>query len=197
MNKGLRASGRASGVGRRHCVLRRVLRGAFLIPPRNLPSAMAKRAPPMRFPEQWVPPPPAVVPPAVPVATRVGSIWIASTSAGTMRELPEAELVAGRGIKGDRYFLDQGTYSFIAEAGRQLTMISAEGAQVALAAKGIKVEPLGKLRRNVHLLGISCSELLDLRGLLVEIGSECRVFVHRNNVPCAYNEAKNGGGLME
>jgi len=114
-----------------------------------------------------------------------------------MRELPEAELVAGRGIKGDRYFLDQGTYSFIAEAGRQLTMISAEGAQAALAAKGIKVEPLGKLRRNVHLLGISCSELLDLRGLLVEVGPECRVFVHRNNVPCAYNEAKNGRGLMD
>ena len=161
-----------------------------------MPSKPA-RAPPMKYPDQWFPPPPAVVPPEVPAGTRVGSIWISRTSAGAMEELPEAELVSGQGIKGDRYFLEQGTYSFINEAGRQLTMVSAEGARAALKARGIEVEPLGNLRRNVHLLGISCSELLDLRGLLVQIGSECQIFVHRNTVPCAYNEAKNGSGLME
>ena len=58
----------------------------------------------------------------------VESIFIAPKSAAPMVTLETAHLIAGRGIKGDRYESGNGTYSakFLGEKGKNLTVVSAE-----------------------------------------------------------------------
>ena len=135
-------------------------------------------------------------------------IFVAPVSSAPMKSLDEASLIEGRGIGGDRYCERKGTYSVLRfssanpgerEPGRQLTMISADGVEEALAAKSIApLASLGDFRRNLVLRGISARSLFGAVGREVALGDEVRVFVHRHCVPCMYNERKNGAaGMME
>lgn len=126
-----------------------------------------------------------------------------------MRRVETATLIAGRGLKGDRYCHNRGTYSCLPEAGRQLTLISA----------GVVLEhdylfkkqqrgtdnsnnnnnfDIGQLRRNLVIRGLSPAELRAAIGHVVNIGDDsagecgsCQLLVHRNCVPCPYNERLN------
>ena len=120
----------------------------------------------------------------------IEAMYIADASTCEMKHLRSATLIAGRGIDGDRYCSGRGTYSVMAEPGRQLTLISAESAEDSLAAAGLKL-CLGNLRRNLVVRGLSASQLLDAVGCEVSLGGRCTVFVHRSCVPCSYNERKN------
>merc|ERR1719343_414108 len=58
--------------------------------------------------------------------------------------------------------------------------------------------PVGELRRNIVIRGMSSEELNGLVGHELTLGKNCRVFVHRKCVPCRYNEGKNQvRGLMD
>ena len=124
-----------------------------------------------------------------------------------MESLAKANLLAGVGIEGDRYARKVGTYSVFRssklksgeqEPGRQLTLISADGAEAVLSKAGISVDDLGSLRRNIVLRGVPEGDLLKWVGKTVKIGSTAVVFCHRHCVPCMYNERKNNiNGLME
>ena len=130
-----------------------------------------------------------------------------------MESRAAVELVASTstqygGIRGDRYCELTGTSSVLRasavrkgerEPGRQLTMLSGDSVETALAEAAIAPHAsLGSLRRNLVLRGISAQQLLAAQGRVVALGQEARVFVHRNCVPCMYNEKKNGRpGLME
>ena len=114
----------------------------------------------------------------------------------------QVELVAGQGITGDRYALKTGSYSSLRasvrepgarEPGRQLTIISADSVDAALAAAGLTAatapgKSYSDFRRNVVLRGISAAELFAAQGTELCLGPVCRVFVHRHCVPCMYNE---------
>lgn len=112
-------------------------------------------------------------------------------------------------MEGDRYAQRIGTYSVLKasickpgdqEPGRQLTLISSEGVKAAFGAKGIEWnKPIGDLRRNIVLAGISSEDLLKTIGSIIQLGNRGpNVFVHRNCVPCMYNERRNQTpGLME
>jgi MOSC domain-containing protein YiiM len=83
-----------------------------------------------------------------------------------------------------------------------MTLISADGVEEAFAANAVDRESLksiGDLRRNVVLRGISSSDLLNAVGSIIRLGEKgALVFVHRNCVPCMYNERKNRiPGMME
>jgi len=126
-----------------------------------------------------------------------------------MVTLEQANLIQGVGLEGDRYSRKEGTYSVLKssiykpgeqEPGRQLTVISGDGAREALRNSGIEwTKSIGDLRRNLVLTGISSSELLGALGSIIEVGnSGVRLLLHRNCVPCMYNERRNGTpGLME
>ena len=70
-----------------------------------------------------------------------------------MVDVNDAEVIAGRGIVGDRYFKRQGTYSVFRtstknvgkrEPGRQITLVAAEGIEEALLVNAIpRFECLG------------------------------------------------------
>ena len=89
----------------------------------------------------------------VPFCCMIKSLHIADASTCEMRLLQTATLIAGRGIDGDRYCSGCGTYSVMAEPGRQLTLISASSAEESLAVAG--------LRRGRRLGGYSTTRYRD------------------------------------
>ena len=138
----------------------------------------------------------------------IEGIFVAPEAGANMEELMEAEVIVGRGIKGDRYFARKGTYSVFRastkqpgrrEPGRQITLMAAEGIEQACLLNGIQaLDSLGDMRRNVVVRGLPTEELQSAIGREIRLGNECVVFVHRWTVPCMYNERKNcRGGLME
>lgn len=123
----------------------------------------------------------------------VDAIYSCKKSGDDMSLLNEATLIAGMGIKGDRYSLGTGTYQLFREPGKQLTLISADGVEANLAAAGVPLEKIcvRTLRRNIALRGISASALNETLGMRLKLGDDVELFVHRLCPPCAYNGAKN------
>jgi len=114
-----------------------------------------------------------------------------------MRSVDAVTLVPGVGVEGDRYATGRGTYVAFREPGRQLTLISGDGAASAVAGLPRRVS-VPDLRRNVVVTGMTAAELASAIGAVVRVGDECEVFVHRLCVPCLYNERLNRApGLME
>ena len=58
-------------------------------------------------------------------ASKLPFIHIADSVSQDMKELTQAELVAGKGIKGDRYYNGTGNYSHIPDI-REITIIEKE-----------------------------------------------------------------------
>lgn len=128
-----------------------------------------------------------------PDVTRKGTIrtiYVSPASAAPMQSVTSAKLIPGVGIEGDRYATGQGTYSgrFMAELGRNLTLISYDSIQERMKEHGTKFT-MDKLRRNVFVEGLTSQDINDMVGREIQIGSSCRLSVHRRNVPCKYREA--------
>src|SRR5258708_26072951 len=71
-----------------------------------------------------------------------------------MRSFPSIELIAGRGIEGDRYFVghETGFYSHKAEEGRQVTLFEMETLEALRRDHKIELLP-EEHRRNVTVEG--------------------------------------------
>ncbi|CAB9527518.1 MOSC domain [Seminavis robusta] len=125
----------------------------------------------------------------------IEGIYSTPVASGAMESHSTATLLKGIGLKGDRYAARAGTYSVLTpEPGRQLTLISAEGVKQAMGQE----TSVGDLRRNVVLGGITAQELVDCVGSRIQLGNTATLLVHRNCVPCMYNERKNQiKGMME
>ena len=119
---------------------------------------------------------------------RLLHIHVARAASAKMEELGEANLVAGRGIEGDRYFLGTGIYS--ATPGiREVTLIEIEVLH-ALARNDppiqsgtITLTPADH-RRNLTTEGVP---LNHLSGRLFRVGSTI-LKGGRLNFPCKYLE---------
>lgn len=95
-----------------------------------------------------------------------------------MDRVDEAELVAGRGLKGSA---DQG-------GRRQITIISEESWDAAAGQLGVAVDPSAR-RANVLVRGL---ELENTRGRLLKIGP-CTIRVFGQVTPCErMDEAQKG-----
>ena len=109
-----------------------------------------------------------------------------------MQSLKEATLVKGKGIVGDRYEQQTGTYSagFLSEPGKNLTLMSADGVEAKVSETKMKpFESLGELRRNLVVRGLTAEAVNEMVGHEVQVGG-ARLFVHRRTVPCKYREAQ-------
>jgi MOSC domain-containing protein YiiM len=132
----------------------------------------------------------------------VDGLYVAEEAGAPMKELRQAELLANRGVIGDRYCRRAGTFSVFRvsakapgrrEPGRQITLVSAEGIEAAFVTHGIKApDSLGDLRRNVVVRGISAEALQGAVGHVIRLGDECVVFAHRACLPCEYAERRMG-----
>jgi MOSC domain-containing protein YiiM len=91
--------------------------------------------------------------------------------------------IAGKGVEGDRYTLETGTYSKKPEPGRQITLVEGEVLDWLEREHGLTVRPEDS-RRNVVTRGIDLNPLVG-RELMV---GPVRVRVHRLCQPCRYIE---------
>lgn len=89
----------------------------------------------------------------------VVSIHVAPTAEAVMRSLPEVRAVAGRGLEGDRYFDETGTYSRHQSPDRQLTLIEGEALEALGRDYQTKLSP-GDARRNLVTQGVPLNHLV-------------------------------------
>ncbi|MEE9164022.1 MAG: MOSC domain-containing protein [Thermoplasmata archaeon] len=90
---------------------------------------------------------------------KIVSIHVASKAEAGMRSLTEAHAVAGRGLEGDRYFDETGTYSRRPGPDRQLTLIEWEALEALGRDYDMDLDP-GNARRNLVTRGVPLNHLV-------------------------------------
>lgn len=117
--------------------------------------------------------------------------------AGThaLREVGTAECVAGRGLRGDRFFDHKENYK------GQVTLFAAEVFAEMCRALGLNVASPAALRRNLVVSGGDLNALIGtqfhLQGVLLEAVEECRPCYWMDSalIPGAEAWLRNRGGL--
>lgn len=112
------------------------------------------------------------------MSSDVAAIWIKRFRRGPMDAVDRAELVAGRGLRGNA---NQG-------GKRQLTIMTEEAWNDAVRELGIEVDPSAR-RANVMVRGV---DLENARGKLLRLGA-CVVRIYGEVTPCErMDEAQPG-----
>ena len=95
----------------------------------------------------------------MPMHALVVSLHIAVHAAAPMQSVATVTAVAGRGLEGDRYFEQTGTYSNLPGTGREVTLIENEA--IAALAREYDIQlPPGLARRNIVTRGIALNHLV-------------------------------------
>ncbi|VAW00340.1 MOSC domain protein [hydrothermal vent metagenome] len=108
-------------------------------------------------------------------------IHITPAKSQPMQALQSATLIAGRGIEGDRYFLQTGTYSGQPGDDRQITLIESEMLARVAADCGHIIQ-MHEHRRNLTVTGVPLQHLV---GCQFTVGNTVLQGV-RINQPCKY-----------
>jgi MOSC domain-containing protein YiiM len=111
-----------------------------------------------------------------------------------MRAFAELQLIAGRGIEGDRYLIGQetGFYSHKPEEGRQVTLFEMETLEALRRDHGIELLP-EEHRRNVTVEGVPLNHLVGRRFRL----GETIVEATRLSTPCRHIEEILGKAVFD
>ena len=139
---------------------------------------------------------------------QIYSIQIASRAGESMMQLAQANIIAGKGIDGDRYALDIGAFSKTKPKIRHISLIALSGIEHAnqqLLAKQQTVFSESDTRRNLVISGISVNELNDLVGKIFYLGglmfrgtelcAPCQRPANLLKRPDFMNAFENRGGL--
>jgi MOSC domain-containing protein YiiM len=96
--------------------------------------------------------------------TRVVEIYVAPSAGAELHAVPEAVLEAGRGIVGDRYYRQAGTFSEKLRASDdwQATLIELEEVERFNASFHTTFGP-GRFRRNIITAGVRLNDLVGQR----------------------------------
>jgi MOSC domain-containing protein YiiM len=89
----------------------------------------------------------------------VVSVQVAEKAKSAMLPVLEAEAVVGRGLNGDRYFNQVGTFSDRPGPARELTLIESEAIEALERDLHIKLDPKDS-RRNVITKGVPLNHLV-------------------------------------
>jgi MOSC domain-containing protein YiiM len=111
-----------------------------------------------------------------------------------MQSFPELNLVAGRGIEGDRYMIgnEAGFYSHKPEEGRQVTLFEIETLDALARDAKITLLPQ-EHRRNVTVQGVPLNHLVGRRFWLGETLLEAT----RLSTPCRHIEEILGKAVFD
>jgi MOSC domain-containing protein YiiM len=121
----------------------------------------------------------------------VVSLYTARDAAGPMESHEEVEAVAGRGLRGDRYFDGTGHWSKTPGVGREVTLVELEAIEALEREKSIVIAP-GAARRNVVTRGVPLNHLV---GREFRVGA-VRLRGTRLSEPCAYLEGLTQKGVL-
>ncbi|TLZ99686.1 MAG: MOSC domain-containing protein, partial [Methanobacteriota archaeon] len=89
----------------------------------------------------------------------VVAIHIADEAEARMRSVDRIRAVPGKGLEGDRYFWESGTYSDRPGPGREVTLIESEAIEAMARDNQITIPP-GATRRNVTTRGAPLNHLV-------------------------------------
>jgi len=89
----------------------------------------------------------------------VEGVFIAPDASEPVVPVERVKAIPGRGLEGDRYFLQRGTYSSWPGNGREVTLIEAEAVELWGRETGIVMEP-ELSRRNIVTRGVPLNHLV-------------------------------------
>ncbi len=124
----------------------------------------------------------------------VAAIYIGPHAKQPMASVEEVTAVAGRGLEGDRYFEQRGTFSKKGEIEpkQQITLIESEAIASAAAVYGIELEASDS-RRNILTRGVALNHLV---GKEFTVG-EARLLGIKLNEPCRHLAAVAGKPMIK
>lgn len=108
-----------------------------------------------------------------------------------MASVDEVRAVPKRGLEGDRYFAEAGTYSNQPGSGRDVTLIEIETIEALARDYGIELDPKDS-RRNIATRGIALNHLV---GREFKVG-EVLLRGSRLCDPCSHLEKLTAKGVM-
>ena len=119
------------------------------------------------------------------------SIHIAATALAPMVSVNQVHAAPGKGLEGDRYFTEAGTYSNQPGLGRDVTLIEVETIEALKRDYGIELNPKDS-RRNIATRGVPLNHLV---GREFEVG-EVMLRGIRLCDPCSHLEKLTAKGVM-
>lgn len=100
---------------------------------------------------------------------RLLAIFVAARKAEALQEVPVARAVPGKGLEGDRYFHNAGTWSKAEpRPDREVTLIESEALEAAAADEKVRLDP-ALSRRNLLTEGVPLNHLVGRRFLVGEV----------------------------
>ena len=88
----------------------------------------------------------------------VVSIHIAPAAEASMHSVDEVRAISGKGLEGDRYFNQTGTFSR-PQPDRELTLIEIEAIEALKVELGVELDA-GSIRRNIVTSGVPLNHLV-------------------------------------
>lgn len=119
------------------------------------------------------------------------AIHIAPDATDEMEDVDEVEAVRGKGLKGDRYFREQGTFSDHPGGGRDVTLIEAEAIEAVERDNDISLA-FADHRRNVTTRNVPLNHLVDTEFMIGEV----RCVGRRLCEPCSHLESLTTDGVL-
>jgi len=99
---------------------------------------------------------------------KIEAIYITATKGETMQSVRQVQAVHGRGLAGDRYFLEPGITPENRKPDQQITLIEIEAVEALAKEQGIEISP-AEIRRNLVLRGAELNALVDKKFKLGEV----------------------------
>jgi len=92
-------------------------------------------------------------------AGAVASIHLAPAATAPMTAVNQARAIPGKGLEGDRYFLEVGTFSNKPGPAREVTLIEIEALEALKRDYQLELDP-GNARRNIVTRGVPLNHLV-------------------------------------
>jgi hypothetical protein len=121
----------------------------------------------------------------------VEGLYLAPAAEAPCEATGAVEAVAGRGLRGDRYFDQRGTFGAPGATGHELTLIEAEALEALAAESGIALDP-ADARRNIVTRGVALNALAGRRFAI----GEAEIVGRRWCEPCAHLQRLTAPGVL-
>ena len=123
----------------------------------------------------------------------IAFIQIAPAASEGLVSIGEVEVVAGKGLVGDRYFKGIGTYSNKPGGGREITLIERESLDAMKRDLKIELGPI-QSRRNIVTIGAPLNHLV---GRQFRLGRDVVLQGVRLCEPCEHLESLTSRGVND
>jgi MOSC domain-containing protein YiiM len=121
----------------------------------------------------------------------VEGIFVAPAAEAACVAVEAADAVAGRGLRGDRYFDGRGTFGGPGAQGHEITLIEQEALDELAARSGLALAP-ADARRNIVTRGIDLNALAGRRFTIGEVEIAGRRWCE----PCAHLQRLTEPGVL-